>query len=680
MTRYGVNPMKKFAQNEASSVENESALFELIPRDLRFSPIGEIAEDSHTTNDSGAIFNNSTAAKESLLQAAGYYNTSGNCMRNNRIEEIFHLKPAFIWNNGLPKQRENAQKMLKILVADQDALFKDGEYVYRSRYQNAQYLSERKENRRTQYLHSERLMVIEQIMSDILYYDKSISKELTKELFYCVVDNAARHRRKLSDWLFSNQHIGITEYNLEYYAEKYKIDGDGYYDKNSDINLPNSVRDWRNFGARLRKSPNFNDIFLLDFSKCAADFQQMLPPEKATFVTAEFSEWFISQCLLPYIRYQQYLNECFPEEVECCDKILAEKKFLNFNVKYTYLEELEAGFSNEHYPLSYENPNLDWGTKHQKEYEQKVLKIEKAIRDFFCSLDLPLRSDVDCYLKAHINWVCAYSLLSGKHHTTSNSSDELFEKPMLLLAMVLTCRRRIISDKCFPVSLDKLFPVHISQVRKSTQRYCEVVLLNRLHQILKLSWSEQVKSWNIYCDSQGKEIQSLEELKFWKKLLCSANGSNSIAEYKQIPAIGFQLCFLDYCNSCMPDHLEKLSYRNASNAHLGGYYQFYNENSVKIHQLSMALDAKHTKEYKRIWQSLGCKNKERYKFLENILPDYLNQEVIKLCPNEEYQCLVLETAIQKRIREAAKLKLFKWFDKAYGCSLTKMTAKETAFI
>ena len=40
---------------------------------------------------------------------------------------------------------------------------------------------------------------------------------------------------------------------------------------------------------------------------------------------------------------------------------------------------------------------------------------------------------------------------------------------------------------------------------------------------------------------------------------------------------------------------------------------------------------------------------------------------MELCPDEEYQCLVMGTAIQMYVRKSAKEKILDWFDWTYGC-------------
>ncbi len=77
--------------------------------------------------------------------------------------------------------------------------------------------------------------------------------------------------------------------------------------------------------------------------------------------------------------------------------------------------------------------------------------------------------------------------------------------------------------------------------------------------------------------------------------------------------------------------------------------------------------------YKKLWHSPQCSNRSKPEVLKKLCPKFEACSIIKACPEEEYKCLVLETAIRLWICNQAKEKLLTWFCSLYDWKWRKET-------
>ena len=615
--------------------KNTESFFTLIPKGIGYEPpkfTSEVLEKSPSQKTS--------EPRNRLLRAFNYENT-----HLSDIERVLYMKSLFILNNDLPEKGDSAREALMLLVSDQDMLFKDGDDIYRSRYQNKAFLSERRFLNRATNSDAFR----EHLIQKTIVRQSNPGLQQAEILLRTIIHAAAENRCSVYDWLYSDRHIGITEQNRAEYSARVQIDGDGYL-QNTKSELT-SQRAWKSFNKRMREKKNPWDIWRLDLSKCVSSFKNLFPPKIDTsFITSEFCEKFIRNYLAEYIHMQQFLKLEFPDSEAYSDETRERKSFCSFSARYNRLTALADAFGNWT-SVKLDN-KTEWWTMTTAAKDPLVDEVAQCVQIFFENIGRPLRDITDSSLAGRICWVIYGKDTQCYRHTA---------KPFLLLAMVLTCRQRIVQGEDFLFDLEHMFPCQFSQISKAKQRYAEIQLLQQLHKAFSFSWAEQTESWNLYFSHQRNEIFSIEEVAFWRDLL---NG-----EYEKLPVIGFQLCFLDYWSDCIPLHLEKLSYKPASDAHLGGYKRFWGINTERIRQVEEKISKQHMSRYIGCWKDPEQTNEHRREILEAMLDNFEDRHVLKDCPDDEYRCLVIETAIRERIRKQAQEKLCKWFKLAYGCSL-----------
>lgn len=599
-----------------------------------------------------------------FLEAAGYVNEesgqSGSKMREGYKEMQLYLKAIFVWKNGFQKQDTQKEELLKFLVADRDMIFNDSDNIYRSRCLNAVPLSARKKNRREDKK-ERRSAIIENIKAQNTLCGNEFNEHAV-QLLTTITDKKGGNYPAIYKWLYSADHVGITDENRDDYEARYQVDEDGYVCKN--IKLPDSKRGWKRFLKWLQDRQQPWDTWCLDISKCAESFLNLksLPQCDIAFWTREKTneriEQFIQKYLAEYVQQCKNQAEKYPEETSYHERERAKQNLSDFQKRYERLSRLEQDFrkvSSELHPkgkIVYSH----WSENESANATKRNIEIKNCIINFFEYIQLKLNDVEEPYILNRIGGVC------------NSDKYKNYEQPMYLLIMALACKRNITHRWSSEIEL--LFPCSFSEVLPVRQRLGELKLMDKLHQILKLTEEERLESWNLYLACQGKEIHNVEESAFWRKLLSKNDGPNTVIEYERLPAIGFQLCFLDYCDECLPPHYEKLSYQLLSKAQQGGYDEFLKRNYAQITGLSCIVERQDVDEYIKRWNAPEYSNEERRKFLKEICSRHPEYTVMELCPDEEYQCLVMETAIQMYVRKRAKEKILKWFDQTYGCYLS----------
>lgn len=630
---------------------NESAFFKLIPRGKGFKRNSIADDDFAQIAEVNSNFISMEQAVECLLRVFNYKNR-----HQCDLEAVLYLKPFFILSNRLP-QLENERKIaLRILAADSGVLFKDDDRFYRNHYINAQFLSETRNLFRGQHGETGQEHLIQQTLlacTPTINLDANLSKTLLQ----AIVQDAAKKRRSVFSWLYSAQHIGITDENRTSYEENYKCYPDGYYDPEK--RLPKSKRGLGDFIKDILAKKEPASTWLLDIAKCTEVFQRLLKESEKDLITHEFTEAFISYFLCKYIQIQQTLS-ISEQEASCYhDQDRINDRFDEFIKRYTRLQALEHNFLNVKDEIGNFTDITNWCEMSKKPDKQAGIDedaIEDAIKKFFQGLGMPFKDSTDfSHLKNRIRWVC-YS---------EKVEYDKSEKPLLILRLLLKLKRGVTKEHSPDFNLSQHGFPKINQASKSRQRYEEIKLLCRLYKAFRLSWSEKRKSWNSYFVRGEKAVQSCKEVKFWRKLLKT--------HYEDLPIIGFQLYFMDRIEHCLSPHYGSLlSYQNASKAHLGGFQEFLSNNFADFQEL-----AQHTEEeksyfqrYIACWKSPESTTQDCYKILQPEIQNFSEYKVIKICPNDEYKLLIIESAIRIRIIENAKEKLYKWFCSVYQCQIS----------
>ena len=182
-----------------------------------------------------------------FLEAAGYANEesgqSDSKMREGYKEKQLYLKAAFVWKNGFQKQDAQKEELLKFLGADREMIFNDSDKIYRRRCLNAVPLSARKKNRR-ESKEERRNAIIANIKAQNTLCGNEFN-EHAEQLLTTITDKKGENYPAIYKWLYSVDHVGITDENRDDYVARYQVDEDGYVCK--DIKLPDSKRGWKRF-------------------------------------------------------------------------------------------------------------------------------------------------------------------------------------------------------------------------------------------------------------------------------------------------------------------------------------------------------------------------------------------------------------------------------------------------
>ena len=635
--------------NQNKEGHHSEGFYRLIPRGKGFQGLPQ------QTTEQNFEFQHTKTYQSRLVSLFGYKNS-----RKLEDEKILYLKEDFILRNSLSFTMSDPKEALQLLVADRYLLFNEADSVFRSRMQNSKFLSMQKTARRA----------IKEIgrkdIDGIFTHTGKAESEgygevKAKVLLKAVVDDARSKRRSVYDWLYSQRHIAVTERNRAEYEEKYRSYPDGYYDGKK--LFPAGTKEQRKFIHDIVKRGNPNNTWLLDIERCGETFKGLLQNENTGFITEDFCEEFINIYLARYIRLQRSRKENLLGYEGYCDRDRICANFAGFIEKKTRLEELEKEFRSQSLTDKGFDGRSDieeWGISKTRDTialsEDKVRIIVEAIRSFFENLNIKLKEpeEKEDILKGRVRWVLESRQLENY---------EKRERAILLLSMVLSCGKRIEQDTDVRFEIEKAMVGKLRGVSNTKQRLEEIKLLHQIHNALRLSWGEQSQNWEEYLLRRDKKICSIEEYLFWRELLQG--------EYERLPLIGFQLCFVQYVDECLPAHYETLSYSLTSDAQLNGYKKFLIENFKEIEQLAAELSSHpdYIKKYLKNWNNPKKTGRELQEVLGEILADFQSEYISQYCPDAETQLLALETALRMCIREQAKEKLYNWFGKVYGCSL-----------
>ena len=234
--------------------------------------------------------------------------------RGSEIEEAFYIKPLFILNNRSPKGLKEAREAVLILATDQDYIFKDGDDAYYSRYLNSSALSKRKRiaNARDEAKKSIQDQWLSFAVQSV--FDDSLSEkgvEDVKRGIWCVLQDAAKRRISAYQWLYSREHVKLSDSNRDYYIECYRSWPDGYYKANKPTPSDSELNDY--IGVLLdEKNPWRTEM--LNMPLCRIDLREIWRRNGFTKTIPDVVCDVIVQCLVEYIHQDQMAQTPFPEE------------------------------------------------------------------------------------------------------------------------------------------------------------------------------------------------------------------------------------------------------------------------------------------------------------------------------------------------------------------------------
>ena len=659
--------------------EEYNAPYTLVLKDARFEPSHD--EPEMIDEDAISHFNEKL---QRLRKIFGYTNA-----RQSELEASFNIKPLFILGRAIPNS--HAGEAIMLLVADKDLFFKDGDKIRRSQDDNSEFVSTKKHVERdlkkpAEQENSIQRQLIALSLQDWFHSPTSEQRLIAEKILLAVINEAASLRIGVRRWLYSREHAKVGASNIDYYKRAYSRFPDGYED--AERVFPEDEREREKFIATLLddkyvifpeaseeeaakegKAVKEENLFyrnrdMLNVEICGRDFERLVPEcADNSSCSMEFYEKVI-WCLGTYISQERLIKTPLEEERSYIDPERIRKNYPVFQKRYQRICALEDKFS--HATRSWTEQmgkDVAWGANVNSKSPQ-TSAIVQAIINYLTEINRKIR-DAE-FLSNRIEWILHPS---GKWKFLDD--DAL--KPMLILAFVLGGRMTQYSEITSTPAKAFRWSKHIS---KEKQRLAQIRLLDALHTALNLPQDLQAKSWNEYFLLQGKDILSLEELEFWRDKLQT--------NYEALPIIGFQLCFLDFCNDCMSPHLEPLSYVSIDEIQKLEFYEFHQRNLSEIHALSERLSnhqdvrvQKIIQRYCRLWKSSESANEEQNeKRRKAILPlrELLQNDtrLFNVSQPDGILYLSIEAAIRLAVIKKAREKLVLWFDKTYLCSIKKL--------
>ena len=580
----------------------------------------------------------------------------------NEKERTLYIKALFILRNRKYLKSTHSRDALLMLVSDQDTLFNDGGPKYRTRAQNRKLFSVLRQEKRDMVVPLKSNPLIKNVYAGVFQPNEE-EAVFSKLLLQRIVE--ASGKRGVYRWTFSSGHIRLTVSNCEEYANKFVCHQDTF----GDLPLDDQRREeilatWLKDKYKVEKlikvclsEKNPNDIGLLDLTALKESCFALLGADDrkkySRIFTDKFFDVFVSLVLREYMVQQNNIRN---NTVAISDyRLDNEEGFYNFKKRHERLSELQSRSSDMPEKAPVFNLIKWWEVPGRSELLADgdvdvgiVNEIITHIRRFFQQIEKPLLPG-DKNLSMRIVW--ALKRFSCNRNYV----------PIIILLMVLSCRRQI--AHATEIQFNTInFPVVFTGVGSAKQRYEELRLLEQLCEVFNLTPRELIRNAEEYIKFQGKQIQSRDEYVFWCRCLQR--------RYEQLPAIGFQLCYINYCTQCLYPHYETLCYSPASSLHLGGYYQFWKSNKFQLRKMALQLCNKNQKDiasYKKVWGDPEATNEKIREKIKKFTTIEVRTDALVFTQNkieqdlDELKSLIVETIIRIYLYRKARKLLLKSF-------------------
>lgn len=370
----------------------------------------------------------------------------------------------------------------------------------------------------------------------------------------------------------------------------------------------------------------------------------------------------------------------FPEFLERYHKLNLLHK--QFNERANNHDELTRSYEELKEYLNSQSKNnknkvLHWGTENDmldEADEEKVVNTKEAIRKFFDYLGVNEELDEQNFdiVKTRIRWI-------------NINVEPKRDIPIFLIGMVMNFGPNFMPNKKLRNKIDDLFKpcdfykMHIKYKTISyvKLRYELIRLLDKFHDSYELNMDERVHSWNDFFYYKEIDILSSDEVAFWREYLGD--------KYDRLPAIGFQLYFVDCVESCMPIDRERLQAYKKTDCAIKEYIdcvknikEVHDEESREITEIIDKCKRIYvedigiidfTEMFQKIWSDLSYDSFSYYIFLEPLVEIFSNCSIIRELPNKRCKVLELEVIFRTYQNRRAKNKMYESFKKIYGYSL-----------
>lgn len=553
-----------------------------------------------------------------LLKAYKYKTT-----RQDEYADILAVKAGFI--NNMPEKLSDAKGTLSLLACDQSTIFLDADRKYRSKKINAKTLSAQSKMNREYRKSPYRNDCIERALE---YYPQERAAA-ARVLLNIIVWEASIKHTSVYDWLYSKSHVRK--------------------------------------GIRVKSEINsLWDNEKLDMESCQKDFKRLLSASETELKIEMIDcDRFIA-VLAAYAQEQKRTQEKYPEQLGYRDETMDFVTVPALQRRLDRLGKLEEGYSTK-IELNECLYNFDyWGSKGKSTNEKTAEAVERIrliIHQFFDFLNLSYADDND--LTQRICWVM---------NLAERKAIPKRLTPIFLLNMMMACQRKVFRDPADddtaipPNEILNRSPLCFPKIALAKQRYAQLSFLISACKALETSEGSIKENLKEFVGVYGNSILSYDEITFWRQQLKD--------NYEALPQIGFQLCFLNYCEQCVPPYYEKLNYCSGSKLQRGGYHNFFVKNRRRLHFLSKHLfedNQSIVRKYRALWKRPEKRDDELKKLLSR-LADRIPLNPSLFCDWEQYKqeeltFLVWETMLQMEVRKNARKNLLSWFSKCYGNKL-----------
>ena len=495
-------------------------------------------------------------------------------IRTNDIEgKITTVKTLFIIQNGKTIGELADSEALIMLVADQDTIFKDGDGTFRDRQLNGSAHSNRRKAHRNNNKEETNQRRLEDCLQEFKHRTKNpVILDLGAKLMNAIISKYNTYD-KLYKWVFSRIHVKLTKENEEEYHIKCRTWEDCLEEEvTSDEatylkELLSHEEILSKLISRCITEQNPNNITLIDLDALRLSCRVLLTDEDKNLLDSlsfDGFEFFANFLLRVYMLKARADNDCNAPPISKYDEGDAQSLYA-FKRRNEKLKDLFLKYSRSNQKTDFSIKIDLWNRRNllkssqKSDLEEKIKPITEAIYEFFQSLDRPLEESTNARLnvQARVRWIL--------EEYQSCRSD----LPCAILCMVLSYGKWISTDRDVDYDSEKFDEDRfLKDIVRSLQRYEEIVLLQKLHDILLSSEMKTcIGSWNLYVSIRGERIRSYEEYVLWSRLTKEL--------HREIPRIGVQLLYLNYCTQCLPPHYEYLCYQSGSKLHRGGFCNFW---------------------------------------------------------------------------------------------------------
>ena len=390
-------------ENSSKIVSSEMAFnadgefYKLIPKGHTEEQPGKPIGQNMSESEQRRTLNEFHELERKLRVCFDYQNS-----HTSESEQAYSIKPLFILNNGSPKN--DAEMAIMILAAERDVFFKDADDNYSSKYVNHDFLSDRKSTARElkkakNDKDSIQSWLIESSLRKAFHLSGDASAELdsradvrlAREILLTVVHEAKSSNIGVYRWLYSKEHVKLSENNRAYYEQEYMTFPDGYLDT-SRVFPENCDEQNRFIQALLKRSRPFQTE-MLDVEVCKQDFQCLVPEcQENPLCSVEFYDKVIL-CLAEYISHERQIRYSFPEDNGYIDNERVFRNYGGFKARYEQVRALEDAFLHtaRSYPNLPKSIEIDWET--EKTDKKETARIVNAIKQYCRQESIPVKWD-----------------------------------------------------------------------------------------------------------------------------------------------------------------------------------------------------------------------------------------------------------------------------------------------